>query len=111
MALPKRYANKQAKAKRRRRLNAKARHLRQQQDAPRSIDTLHQALHDFGLPDHLVVEIEGRVKAQKKRLSKVFGLMFPTLFGCTAPMNSPACADGIRISLLVYWEIYSNAPG
>ena len=38
---------------------------------------------DFGLPDHLVVEIEGRVKAQTKRLSKVFGLMFPPFFGCT----------------------------
>lgn len=84
MALPKRYAKKQAKAKRRSRLNAKARHLRQQQDAQRSIDALHQALHDLGLPDHLVVEIEGRLKAQKRLLSKVFGLMFPTLFGCTS---------------------------
>ncbi len=58
MALPKRYANKRAKAKRRGRLNAKTRHLRQQQDAQRSIDALHQALHDLGLPDHLVVEIK-----------------------------------------------------
>jgi len=84
MALPKRYAKKQTKAKRRSRLNAKARHQRQQQDAQRAIDALHQALHDLGLPDHLVAEIEGRLKAQKKLLSKVFGLMFPTLFGCTS---------------------------
>lgn len=84
MALPKRYAKKQAKAKRRSRLNAKARHQRQQQDAQRAIDALHQALHDLGLPDQLVAEIEGRLKAQKKLLSKVFGLMFPTLFGCTS---------------------------
>lgn len=82
MALPKTYAKKQAKAKKRQRLNAKARHQRQQQDAQRTIDTLHQALHDLGLPDHLVAEIEARLKAQKKLLSKVFGLMFPTLFGC-----------------------------
>src|SRR5687767_8293898 len=66
MALPKRYAKPQAKAKCRRRLNANARHLRQQQDAQRAIDALHQALHDLGLPNHLVVEIEGRLKAQNK---------------------------------------------
>jgi hypothetical protein len=41
MALPKRYAKKRAIAKRR--LNAKARHLRQQQEAQRAIDALHQA--------------------------------------------------------------------
>ena len=64
MALPKRYAKKRAIAKRRR-LNAKARHLRQQQEAQRAIDALHQALLDVGLPDHLVAEIEGRLKAQK----------------------------------------------
>jgi hypothetical protein len=84
MALPKRYAKQQAKATRRQRLHAKARHLRQRQDAQRSIDALHQALHDLGLSDHLVVEIDGRLKAQKKLRSKVFGLMFPTLFGCTS---------------------------
>ena len=84
MALPKTYAKRQAKAKRRQRLNAQARHQRQQQHAQRDINALHQALHDLGLPHHLVVEIEGRLKAQKKLLAKVFGLMFPTLFGCTS---------------------------
>ena len=83
MVLPKRDAKKRALAKRRR-LNAKARHLRQQQEAQRAIDALHQALLDVGLSDHLVVEIERRLKAQKQLLSKVFGLMFPTLFGCTS---------------------------
>lgn len=84
MALPKTYAKKQAKAKRRSRLNAKTRHQRQQHDAQRTINALCQALHDLGFPDHLVTEIEGRLKAQKKLLGKVFGLMFPTLFGCTS---------------------------
>jgi DDE superfamily endonuclease len=84
MALPKRYAKHQAKAKRRQRLNAQARHHRQQRHAQRDIDALHQALHDLGLPTHLVVELEGRLKVQKKLLAKVFGLMFPTLFGCTS---------------------------
>ncbi len=36
----------------------------------------------MGLPDDLVTEIEGRLRAQKKLLGKIFGLMFPTMFGC-----------------------------
>jgi hypothetical protein len=84
MALSKRYVKKHAKAKHRQRLNAHARHQRQQQHAQRDINALHQALHDLGLPGNLVLEIEGRLKAQKKLLGKLFGLMFPTLFGCTS---------------------------
>jgi hypothetical protein len=76
------YAKQQAKAIRRRRLNAKERHARQQQQAQRDIEALHQALHELGLPEHLVIEIEGRLRAQRKLLGKIFGLMFPTLFGC-----------------------------
>lgn len=82
MSLAKRYARKQAKAIRRRRLNAKERHACQQRQAQRDIDALHQALQDLGLPDDLVIEIEGRLRAHKKLLSKLFALMFPTLFGC-----------------------------
>ena len=78
------YARKQAKAIKRRRLNAKERHERQQRQAQRDIEALHQALTQLGLPDHLVLEIEGRLKAQKKLLGKIFGLMFPTLFGATS---------------------------
>lgn len=84
MALSRRYANKHAKVKRRQRLNAKARHQRQQQQAQRAINALHHALHDLGLPDNLVLEIAGRLHTQQKLLGKVFGLMFPTLFGCTS---------------------------
>ena len=84
MALAKRYTNKHAKAIRRQRLHAKARHQRQHQQAQRAINALHQALHDLGLPENLVIEIAGRLKTQKKLLGKVFGLMFPTLFGCTS---------------------------
>jgi len=76
------YAKKQVKAIKRRRLNAKQRHERQQGQAQRDIDALHQALQDLGFPDDLVAEIEGRLRAQKKLLGKIFGLMFPTLFGC-----------------------------
>lgn len=84
MALARRYANKHAKVKRRQRLNATARHQRQQQQAQRAINALHHALHALGLPDNLVLEIAGRLRTQQKLLGKVFGLMFPTLFGCTS---------------------------
>ena len=81
MSPAKRDAQKHAKA-RRRRLNAQERHERQQKQAQRDIEALRQALHDLGLPDNLVLEIEGRLRAQKKLLGKIFGLMFPTLCGC-----------------------------
>ena len=82
MSLTKRDVKKHAKAITRRRLQAKERHEHQQRQAQRDIDALHQALHDVGLPDDLIIEIEGRLHAQKKLLGKIFGLMFPTLFGC-----------------------------
>jgi hypothetical protein len=75
VAPTKRYAKKQAKAIMRRRLNTQERHQRQQRQAQCHIDAL-------GLPDNLVMEIEGRLRAQKQLLGKLFGLMFPTLFGC-----------------------------
>jgi DDE superfamily endonuclease len=82
MTPPRRYAHKQAKALKRRRLNAQERHVHQQRQAQRDIEALRQALDDLGLPDDLVIELEGRLRAQKKLLGKIFGLMFPTLFGC-----------------------------
>jgi DDE superfamily endonuclease len=82
MTQTRQYAHKQAKAINRRRLNAQERHVHQQRQAQRDIEALHQALNDLGLPDDLVIEIEGRLRAQKKLLGKIFGLMFPTLFGC-----------------------------
>jgi hypothetical protein len=79
------YAKKQAKAIRRRRLNAKERHERQQRQAQRDIEALHQALLDLGMPDDLILEIEGRLRSQKKLMGKIFALMFPTLFGSRSP--------------------------
>jgi hypothetical protein len=43
---------------------------------------LEQALVDVGLPQTLVPEVEWRLQALGKRLGQVFGIMFPTLFGC-----------------------------
>src|SRR2546425_1390999 len=80
-----RYAKKQAKARQRRRHTAHERLRHDQQQAQRAIEALEQALHALGLPDNLVQEIEGRLHRQQKLLGKIFGLMFPSLFGCRTP--------------------------
>ena len=87
------YAKKQAKAINRRRLNAQERHQRQQRQTQRDIEALRQALDDLGLPANLVIEIAGRLRAQKKRLGTIFGLMFPTLFACRSADELP-CVRG-----------------
>jgi hypothetical protein len=82
MTRTRRDVKTQAKAISRRRLNARERHERQQTQAQRDSEALRQALDDLGLPADLVIEIEGRLRAQKKLLGKICALMFPTLFGC-----------------------------
>ncbi len=82
MSPMKRYANKQAKARKRRRLKAHERLKQQRAQAQQYIAALHQALKDLDFPDTLVAEIEGRLQAQQKLLGKIVALMFPTLFGC-----------------------------
>ena len=59
MTPTRRYAKKQTKAINRRRQGAQERHQRQQRQAQRDIEALRQALYDLGLPDNLVIEIEG----------------------------------------------------
>src|SRR5712691_8048432 len=82
MSPMKRYANKQAKARKRRRLKAQERLKHQRVQAQHYIEALHQALQDLDFPETLVAEIEGRLRAQQKLLGKIVALMFPTLFGC-----------------------------
>jgi hypothetical protein len=84
MAPMKRYAKKQAKAIKRRRLNTQQRLRQQRAQAQHYIEAIHQALEDLGFPDTLVTEIEGRLQTQQKLLGKIVGIMFPTLFGCRA---------------------------
>jgi hypothetical protein len=43
---------------------------------------LEQALVDLKLPEFLAAEVEWRLQAQVALLGKIFGMMFPTLFGC-----------------------------
>ena len=82
MSPMKRYAKKQAKVKKRRRLKAQERLRHQRAQAQLYIEAIHQALIDLDFPDTLVAEIEGRLQAQHQLLGKIVGLMFPTLFGC-----------------------------
>jgi hypothetical protein len=82
MSPAKRYANKQAKARKRCRRKAQERLQRERARAQQYIEAIHQALKDLDFPDTLVAEIEGRLRAQQKLLGKIVALMFPTLFGC-----------------------------
>jgi hypothetical protein len=82
MSPRKRYATKQAKARKRRRLTAQERLKQQRAQAQHDIEALHQALKDLDFPDTLVAEIEGRWRAQQKLLGQIVALLFPTLFGC-----------------------------
>src|SRR5262245_8886689 len=89
MSLETRYAKKHAKARQRRRLTAQERLARDRRQAQHAVKVLEQALHDLGLPEDLVAEIEGRLRSQQKLLGKICGIMFPPLFGCRT--NTELC--------------------
>jgi hypothetical protein len=85
MSPVKRYVKKQAKARARRRRTAQERLQRDQPQAQRAIGALEQALDTLGLPNNLGKEIAGRLKRQQPLRGKIFGLLFPSLFGCRTP--------------------------
>jgi hypothetical protein len=64
MSPTKRYPKKQAKARQRRRLKVQERLARDRLQAQHTATVLEQALHDLGLPQDLVTEIEGRLRSQ-----------------------------------------------
>jgi hypothetical protein len=82
MSPAKRCAKKHVKARRRRYLKAHERFARDRRQAQHAAEALQQALDDLGLPEHLVTEIEGRLRSQQKLLGKIVGVMFPPLFAC-----------------------------
>ena len=84
-----RDAKKHAKARKRRYLKAQERLERDRRQAQQATEALEQALHDLGLPENLVAEIEGRLRSQQKLLGKIVGVMCPPLFGCRT--NSELC--------------------
>jgi DDE superfamily endonuclease len=89
MSPAKRWAKKHAKTRYRRRLQAQERLVRDRRQAQQAAQALQQALDALGLPDDLVAEIEGRLRSQHKLLGKIFGIMFPPLFGCRT--NTELC--------------------
>ena len=89
MSPTQRYAKRQAKARPRRHRNAQERLERDRRQAQQAAEALGQALHDLGLPDNLVAEIEGRLRSQKKLLGKILAVMCPSLFGCRT--NTELC--------------------
>jgi hypothetical protein len=84
-----RDAKQQVKARQRRRLHAQERLARDRRQAQHAAEVLQQALDDLGLPEDLVIEIEGRLRSQQKLLGKIVGMMFPPLFGCRT--NTELC--------------------
>src|SRR5256885_3945732 len=89
MSPAKRCAQKHAKARRRRYLNVHERLARDRRQAQHAAEALQQALHDLGLPENLVAEIEGRLRSQQHLLGKIVGVMCPPLFGCRT--NTELC--------------------
>src|SRR6266850_243255 len=69
-------------AKQRRSQKYRERLQREQARAQRSLEALEQALIDLGLPETAAAEVQWRLKTVGKLLGKIFGLMFPTVFGC-----------------------------
>src|SRR5262245_16002811 len=84
-----RATKKHAKARRRRYRTAQERLAHDRRQAQWAIEALQQALDELGLPEDLVIEIEGRLRSQKKLLGKIVGVMCPPLFGCRT--NSELC--------------------
>jgi hypothetical protein len=89
MSPAKRCAKKHARATHRRRLQVQERLARDHRQAQHAAQVLEQVLHDLGLPEDLVAEIEGRLRSQHKLLGKIVGIMFPPLFGCRT--NAELC--------------------
>ena len=110
MSLTKRDVKKHAKAITRRRLQAKERHEHQQRQAQRDIDALHQALHDVGLPAMTSLSRSRPLARPKKLLGKIFGLMFPTLFGCRSAHELTRVRVGQNVPSRILGALPS-APG
>src|SRR5262249_49635511 len=89
MSLTTRSIKRHAKASKRRRLKAQERLERDRRQAQQAAEALEQALHDLGLPENVVAEIEGRLRSQQQLLGKIVGVMCPPLFGCRT--NTELC--------------------
>jgi hypothetical protein len=111
MSLTTRSVKKHAKARQRRRRKAQERLERDRRQAQQAAQALEQALEDLGLPEDLVVEIEGRLRSQQQLLSKICGVMFPPLFGAVPTLNCAGCGAGTKTCPRVCLARCPSAPG
>ena len=111
MSPSKRYAKKHAKASRRRRQKAHERLERDQRQAQRAAEALHQALEDLCLPEGLMAEIEGRLRSQHKLLGKIVGSCFPPSLAVAHLRSCVACGAGTKTCPHVCSGPCPNAPG
>jgi hypothetical protein len=70
------YTSQHAKAGQHRRRNAQECLAHDRRQAQQTVKVLEQALHDLGIPEDLVTEIEGRLHSQQLLLGKICGVMF-----------------------------------
>jgi hypothetical protein len=98
MSPSKRYTKECAKARQHRRLQAHERLEHDWRQAQRAAEALHQALEDLGLPDNLMVEIEGRLRSQQKLLGKIVGVIRRSL-GAVPLRSCVGCGAGTTVAL------------
>jgi hypothetical protein len=73
---------KRSKVDARRRKRRKWRLQEQQRQAGRHLRAIERAVADLGLEQALSRVLERKLKASHRLMSKIFGVMFPVLFGC-----------------------------
>lgn len=73
---------KRGKVEARRRKRRKWRLLEQQRQAQGHLRAIERAVADLGLEDALGRVLERKLKAGHRLMTKIFGVMFPVLFGC-----------------------------
>lgn len=98
-------------AKRRRLQRARERLQREQARAQRYLQALEQAIRELGLPETVVEDVEWRLQAQGKLLSKIVGVMFPPFLGAARRMSCVVCAAGTSTGPRGFWGPCPNGRG
>jgi hypothetical protein len=94
------HTKKRAKVDARRRKRREWRLRDQQRQAGRHLRAIERAVADLGLEQTVGRALERKLKAGHKLMTKIFGVMFPVLFGCeTYP----------ELSRVMGWD--KNLPG
>lgn len=111
MTQPRRYHNRQQKAKERQRAKLRERLAQEQSRAQRYLQGVERAVQALGLPATVAEEVEWRLQAQGKRLAKLCGLMFPPFLPAAATGNCAGSAAGTRTCPAGSWAPCPSASG